>query len=459
MSRANTVLETPLTSLDHVELTPLPPLNAAQESETPTVTQNKDSLKRDWRLLFRFISCGVSFFVAGVNDGSLGALLPYVIRSYGLTTAIASSVYAANFLGWLTSALVNTHLSQHLDLGALLALGAALQIAAQALRAWTTPFPLFVATFWLTSVGQAFQDTHANSYVAGASKGAHNLLGFIHACYMAGCLLAPFAASPVAAAREPSVWYLSYAVSAGLGVVNLLMCVVAFRDSVGMKSSGPRSAGDDASMSEDEPRRQAATRLLQKTLKQSSLWYISVFFFFYLGMTLTASGWVVEYLVDVRDGDLDRVSYVPAGFSGGCLLGRLLLPEPTHRYGERLMGTIYLVICLGVQLVFWFRVPNIIAASIAISVFGFFSGPLFAAAMSVGSRLFPSETRSTALALVFVFAQMGGSLFPIVTGLLSTSVGVWVLQPMLVSLIAVTIVTWFIIPKPKDSQNDELHQE
>jgi fucose permease len=42
--------------------------------------------------LFQLISCGVSFFVAGVNDGSLGALLPYIIRSYGLTTAIASSV-------------------------------------------------------------------------------------------------------------------------------------------------------------------------------------------------------------------------------------------------------------------------------------------------------------------------------------------------------------------------------
>jgi hypothetical protein len=40
----------------------------------------------------RMISCGVSFFVAGVNDGSLGALLPYVIRTHGLTTAIASSV-------------------------------------------------------------------------------------------------------------------------------------------------------------------------------------------------------------------------------------------------------------------------------------------------------------------------------------------------------------------------------
>jgi MFS family permease len=122
------------------------------------------------------------------------------------------------------------------------------------------------------------------------------------------------------------------------------------------------------------------------------------------------------------------------------------------------------------------RVPNIIAASIAISVFGFFSGPLFAAvshchqiyhqqpltspqAMSVGSQLFTSETKSTALSLVFVFAQMGGSVFPIVTGLLSTSIGVWVLQPILVSLIVVTTVCWFLVPKPKDSENDELHRE
>lgn len=79
--------------------------------------------------------------------------------------------------------------------------------------------------------------------------------------------------------------------------------------------------------------------------------------------------------------------------------------------------------------------------------------------MSVGSRLFTSETKSTALSMVFVFAQMGGSAFPVITGQLSTKIGVWVLQPILVSLIAVTMVCWFIIPKPKDSENDELHRE
>jgi uncharacterized membrane protein len=54
---------------------------------------------------------------------------------------------------------------------------------------------------------------------------------------------------------------------------------------------------------------------------------------------------------------------------------------------------------------------------------------------------------------------MGGSVFPIVTGMLSTSIGVWVLQPILVSLIVVTMVCWFLVPKPKESENDELHRE
>jgi fucose permease len=252
-------------------------------------------------------------------------------------------------------AFANTHISQYFDLGALLVLGATLQIAAQALRAWTTPFPLFGVAFWVTSVGQAFQDTHANSYVAESSQGAHRWLGFIHAMYMAGCLIAPFTASPIASAQEPSVWYLFYTVPAGLGFINLLMCLFAFRDTVRIKSRAQRSRSDWtlAEGHASESQHKAASQLIKKTLRQSNLWYISVFFFFYLGMTLTASGWVVEYLVDVRDGVLERVSYVPAGFSGGSLLGRLLLPEPTHRYGERLMGTIYLVICIGVQLVFW----------------------------------------------------------------------------------------------------------
>jgi len=43
-------------------------------------------------LLFKFISAGFSFFVAGVNDGSLGALVPYVSHVYGVNLAVVSSL-------------------------------------------------------------------------------------------------------------------------------------------------------------------------------------------------------------------------------------------------------------------------------------------------------------------------------------------------------------------------------
>lgn len=42
-------------------------------------------LSPKWRYP-KVLSAGMSFFVAGVNDGSLGSLIPYVIRSYGIGT-------------------------------------------------------------------------------------------------------------------------------------------------------------------------------------------------------------------------------------------------------------------------------------------------------------------------------------------------------------------------------------
>jgi fucose permease len=84
----------------------------------------------------------------------------------------------------------------------------------------------------------------------------------------------------------------------------------------------------------------------------------------------------VVYLVDVRHGKLSEVGYTPAGLYGGIFLGRLLLAEPTHRFGERRMILLYGVIMLGLQLVFWL-VPTIIASATALSLLGFLFGPLF----------------------------------------------------------------------------------
>lgn len=221
----------------------------------------------------------------------------------------------------------------------MLALGAACQVAAHSLRAWDPPFGLFVATFWLVSVGQAFQDTHGNTLAAGVA-GAHRWLAAIHAAYMAGCLAGPFVATAVAAVSR---WHLFYVFPLAVGVANLALVLVAFHDSLRLRAdrgTGPSRSGE-------------AWRLIRATAATPSVWFLCAFFFFYLGSVLTAGGWVVEYLVDVRRGSLSQVGYVPAGFSGGALLGRLLLAEPTHRFGERGMVFVYCLLSTALQLVFW----------------------------------------------------------------------------------------------------------
>ena len=158
------------------------------------------------------------------------------------------------------------------------------------------------------------------------------------------------------------------------------------------------------------------------------------------------TGWVVEYLVTIRNAPLPSTGYVPAGLYGGMFLGRLLLAEPTHRWGERRMLMLYIVIVLALQLVFW-MVPNIVASAVALSFMGFFFGPFFATGVSIGSKLFPKKVQPTALGLVFVLAQAGGSLFPSLTGLIAGRVGVQILQPILVGLIVAMGISWILVPK------------
>lgn len=184
-------------------------------------------------------------------------------------------------------------------------------------------------------------------------------------------------ATAIASAGEKSSWYLFYTFPVGICVVNLAFVCFAFRDSLVVRRETPAERSnaerEDAERSDAEgsnregdndeqmgnstdggaSRGKNAVGLIVSTLERPSVWLLSGFYFFYIGSQITSNGWVVEYLVQVRGGDLSSMGYVPAGFNGGCLLGRLLLAEPTHRLGERRMVFLYCCLALGLQLIFW----------------------------------------------------------------------------------------------------------
>ena len=396
---------------------------------------------------FKLASATLAFFNTGINDGSLGALIPYILDTYSISTSYMALPYGVSFCGWLLAALVGSYVRVTLGTGGMLIAGAFLQFAAQVFRFWVPPFGLFSATFFVVALGQALQDTQANTFVSGV-KHAHRWLGVVHGCYALGGLVGPLMAAALASNLEGH-WAKFYTIPLGIGFLNVVLCIYAFRDETPIYARYRGRDVQNAQTTGSEVRRSAfAAKELSATVKQRSVWLLSLFFFLYLGTAITAGGWVVEYLHVVRGGPLSQVGYMNAAFNGGTALGRILLAEPTYRLGEKRMLIIYAVLSLGLQIVFW-RVDVIIVGAVTISIMGFLLGPMFATGVSVGSKIIPQELRQPGLSMVFLVAQAGGSIFPGVTGVIASQAGVATLQPILVGLLTATTVAWFVVPDPK----------
>jgi len=167
-------------------------------------------------------------------------------------------------------------------------------------------------------------------------------LALIHASYALGGLVGPLIAAAIAS-NAPSLWPYFYFVPVGVGVLNLALCGYAFRDET-VFYQRRLAQSSTSSQQADQRRSTVALVELNATLRQKSVWLLSMFFFLYLGAAITAGGWVVEYLATVRHGSLSRVGYISAGFNGGTAAGRILLAEPTFRLGEKRMLLAYAVV-------------------------------------------------------------------------------------------------------------------
>ncbi|KAI5788265.1 major facilitator superfamily domain-containing protein [Geopyxis carbonaria] len=395
-----------------------PPDDPGPTADAPNKTVNA----------LRLISANLCFLTAGINDGSLGALVPYIKSHYGIGTGLVAIIYIPTFLGWLTAALTLPLLHRPLGTRGLLFLGALLQLIAQIIRATAPPYPLFACSFFLAGLGIAFQDSTANTYIASAPL-AHRWLGLVHAMYGLGCLVAPLLATGIATAAGGR-WNLFYTAAVGIGALNVVLVGVAFR-------------GYRSEKSPQSPRKQ-----MGEVLRMRAVWTLSAFYFCYLGAVITISGWVVDFLITVRSAPLSTAGYLPMSFFGGVTLSRLALAEPTHRYGERRMILLYLLLALGAQLVFWL-VPNLAANAVALGVLGFMLGPLFATGVSVATKLVPAELHTAALGWIFVVGQAGGAVWPALTGVVAAKHGVGVLQPVAVGLMVATAGVWAMVPKGK----------
>lgn len=179
------------------------------------------------------------------------------------------------------------------------------------LRPWAwSGLPAFAASFFLQSLGTAYQDALGNALVSGVPRAAHRWLGFIHAMYALALLVGPLLATAIAANVSPGggalvggheSWKRTYFVAVGLLAVNLVWVTVAFGDTLWVSSrsgDGVSRGGDEEragrivgeqQQQQDRQTSSSALRDMGAMLKLKDVWLISLFFLFALGAAQTAS--------------------------------------------------------------------------------------------------------------------------------------------------------------------------
>ncbi|EAW15189.1 putative MFS transporter [Aspergillus clavatus NRRL 1] len=378
----------------------------------------------------RVVSTNYAILMAGLNDAATGVLIPYIQPAYNIGLLQVSMVYLVNFAGWLVASFANIHVCSRLGTGGTLVLGATIQSFGYALMFWRPPWGLFMAAFFFTGMGVAFQDAQANTFTITVNN-PHRWLGILHAVYGVGTIIAPLIANTIAS--HTPYWYYYYLATLAMGVINVVLLAWTFRK--GLFQPNISNAKDTASAE------------MKATLTNKFVWIFNGFFFLYVGAEVASGGWLVQFLVSVRHGDPKKVGYVASGFWSGFTLGRVLLADITHKFGERRMVFIYIALAIALQVMFWV-IPNIIANAITVCFLGFFIGPFYPVGLYVLTKVVPQELHIGALGFTASLGQAGSAAFPFMTGAIASKAGVQVMQPIMVGLLIGIGIFWALIPRP-----------
>ncbi|KAH1488299.1 hypothetical protein LV164_007866 [Aspergillus fumigatus] len=378
-----------------------------------------------WRVLATF----ASFAVVGASDGVYGALVPYLREDYKLSTTVVSLIFVTPFAGYAIATLVVNKIHMTLGQRGIAIIGPLCHIAPFVIMATHPPWPVMLAVYVIVGLGNGLIDAAWNSWVADMAN-ANTMTGLLGAFYGVGATLSPTIATQMI--KSGLHWNYFYYTLLGGSVLELLTSVATFwqENAVSYRAKNRRS-----------PDSSGGSRTTE-AMKSPITWLIASWLFVYMGVEVSVGGWVVDFMIQERNGKPFESGLVPTGFWAGVTLGRL-------NEGERTAITIYLAISIALELVFWL-VPKFVVSAVAVSMLGFFTGPLFPAAVVVAAKLLPKHLHTPGIGLASSLAGGGAAILPFAAGAISGARGVQSLQPFILSLLVLMIIIWVLLPRKKD---------
>lgn len=351
-----------------------------------------------------------------------------------------STLFIVFFPGALLAGMANNYIHYHLGQRGVAILGPLCRLLGYIPMALhPRPFAILPCVLILTGFGNGIEDSGWNAYV-GNMKNANELLGLLHGAYGLGATIAPLVAtSMITKANLP--WWNFFYLMIGLCVSQLVVLVTAFWGSTGA-TYRQRLNYEESTGSTAEVKKRITTR---QVLKGPIPWIVAVFLFGYVGAEVSLGGWIVTFMLRVRDAEPFLAGLTVTLFWLGLTLGRVILGFVTGRIGEKLAITGYLILAIVLEILYWL-VPNFIAAVVFVTLMGFFLGPLFPAAVVVAMKLLPAEHHVSAIGFAAALGGGGAAVFPYAVGAIAQEHGVAVLQPFVLGILVFIGITWLVLP-------------
>ncbi|KAI4260149.1 MAG: hypothetical protein LQ352_000414 [Teloschistes flavicans] len=363
-----------------------------------------------------------------VNQYRLAA----IEKDYDLSYTVTSLVFLSPFAGYTLAAIFSDRLHLLFGRRGIALLAPICKVIAYVVIATHPSYPAVVTILALAGFGNGITDAAWNAWI-GQLAHANQLLGLMHGLYGLGATISPLIATTMITKGHLGWWTFFYLMT-GLAAVEIATGAVAFWSETGTKyTEANRADGKDRGM-------------IRESLKQRVTWICAMFLLCYVGLEVSLGGWIVNFMIRVRKGEPFQSGMTATGFWLGITAGRVVLGFITPKVGERLAVSIYLLVALGFELIFWL-VPQFVVSAVAVALLGFFIGPIFPSTIVAVTKLLPSEMHVAAIGFSAAIGGGGAAVLPFAVGAIAQAKGPATLQPIILALIILLLAIWLTLPR------------
>ncbi|KAL4924621.1 MFS general substrate transporter [Aspergillus undulatus] len=410
--------------------------NVPQELPDQAPTSNKWNEPRS--NIFRVFTTFWVFLIMGANDAAYGALLPYLQDYYGISHMVVSVVFISPLVGYVIAALANNKLHVTLGQRGVAIISPACHLIAYIISCVHPPYPVLVVAYIFAGTANGLHEAAWNTYL-GNMENSSEILGFLHGIYGLGAVVSPLVATNLIT-RNNVEWYYFYYFMIGISTISAVICPLAFWRFTGAAYRKSREHSGEAQGGLREA-------LFSREAARAS-WLCAILLLLYVGVEVTIGGWIVELMLEIRHADAFPAGMTATGYWLGITVGRMVLGFVTSRLGTKLATAIYILLSIAFALILWL-VPHFIVSAVAVSIQGFFLGPLFPCVVLVMTNLLPKYLHVAAIGFVAAFGGGGAAVLPFVAGGIAQASGVNNLFPFVVAASAAIFVLWLALPRLK----------